>query len=81
MATGLETTNPEVLEIPSRFVCENDCTWAAPVALKNEGKPVMEKAGVAAAEVVAVKRVHRSATVSTVEEAIVVPCAAVNAVT
>ena len=81
MATGFGTTKLAVPGMPSRFVAGNDSTWAMPVALKNEGKVVIENCGVAAVEVAAVKRVQRSVTVSAVEEAMVVPCGAVNAVT
>ena len=81
MATGLLTTRLAVPVMPSRFVAGKDSTWAMPVALKNEGKVLTENCGVAAEEVAAVKRVARRVTVSAVEEAMVVPCPAVNAVT
>ena len=81
MATGAPTTRLLELEMPSRFVLEKVWTWAIPVALKVGGKPVMEKAGLEAEEVVAVKRDHRRVTVSVLAEAMVVPAAAVKAVT
>ena len=81
MATGLFTSKLAVLETPSRFVVEKDCTWATPVAPKNDGNAVMENCGVAAEDVAAVKRVQRRVTVSTWEEARVFPAAAVKDVT
>src|ERR1700674_3000659 len=88
-ATGLLALRLDASAMPSKLVMprvpgvpEKACTSTMPEAAKKEGKPVrLNVLGVNGVVGVAVKRDHRSVTVSELEEAMVVPCAAVNAVT